>query len=113
MKNIVAAIQDSDYQYFGIRAIDELLSVGDICADSRVWDNGDVTDETLDGASATAISFDGYTDEHVEAAITAALVANKPYFADHRYIIASDHMTYGEDANEIILRDAEVIAIIA
>lgn len=112
IENAIAAIQESDYGYFGIRAIDELLTVGDTCEASRVWDNGEVTDEMLDGTSATAIKLNGYTDTAIKTALEAAEKANKPYYAAHHYIIASDRMTYGEDANEIIMPGAVVIAII-
>jgi hypothetical protein len=108
----IAAIKDSDYSYFGIRATDEVLTVGAHCQDSRVWDDGDATDETLDGASATKISLNDYTDTTIKTALAAALEANKPYRAAHHYIIASDSMEYGEDTNEIILRDAVVVAVI-
>ena len=116
MKNIEAAIdaiQELDYSYFGIRAIDEVLAVGDTCQNSRVWDDGDATEETLEGASATKITLNGYTDTAIKTALEAAEKANKPYYADHHYVIASDNMEYGEDMNEIILKDAVVIAIIA
>jgi len=116
MKNIktaIAAIRDSDFGYFGIRAIDETLTVGDTCENSRVWDDGEVTGEMLNGASATAIKLNGYTDAAINTALESAEKDNKPYYAAHRYIIASDSKSYGEDANEIILRDAVVIAVIA
>jgi len=115
MRNIedaIAAIIDTDYGYIGIRAIDEALTVGDTCANSRVWDNGEATEDTLDGASATAIKPSSYTDVAVRAALESALKANKPYCANHHYIIAADSMVYGDDANEIVLLDAVVIAII-
>lgn len=112
IENAISAIRDSDFGYFGIRAIDELLTVGDTCEASRVWDNNEATDELLDGASATAIKLNGYTDTAIKAALEVAEKANKPYHAAHHYIIASDRMTYGEDANEIVMTDAVVIAII-
>lgn len=115
MKNVekaTAAILDTDYSYFGIRAVDEILAVGDTCQDSRVWSDGDATDETLDGASATAIRVSNYTDAAINAALEAAEKANKPYHAAHHYIVAADRMTYGKDLGEIILTGAVVIAII-
>lgn len=116
MKNIyeaaIAAIQDSDFAYFGLRAADDVLAVGDTCPASRVWDNGDPTDEMLDGTSATRIALSGYNDDAVRAALEAAESANAPYHAAHHYVIAADSMEYGEDVDEVVLRNAVVVAVI-
>lgn len=113
METAISAIMDADYAYFGIRAIDDALAVGDTCRVSRIWDNGDLTDGCLDGTSATRINIDGYTPQSLHTALEVAAMANMPYAALHRYIIASDQMTYGEDVDEGVYRDAVVIAIIA
>jgi hypothetical protein len=115
MKSIetaIAAIQESDYTYFGLRADDEILAVGDACPASRVWDNGNPTDEMLDGTSATRIALDGYNYDAIRTALGAAERANAPYHAAHHYVIAADSMEYGEDVDEVILRDAVVVAVI-
>lgn len=115
MKNIeaaIAAILESDYADFGIRAIDDVIEVGEACPNSRVWDNGYVTDDTLDGASATMIKPKSYSDAAIRTALEVAEKANKPYYAKHHYIIASNNMRVGEDAREGIYRDAVVVAVI-
>ena len=57
-----------------------------------------MTDEELDGTCAIMLN--------------DAKLANA-YFGDHVAIIGSDSMEYGQDLGEIILRDAEVLEVIA
>ena len=102
IKNIIDRIdeiQDAyDYGYIGIRVSDNEFTKGEILDNSFVWVDGEVTDEELDGTCAIMLK--------------DAKLANA-YNGSHVAIIGSDSMEYGQDLGEIILRDAEVLEVIA
>ena len=102
IKNIIDRIdeiQDAyDYGYIGIRVSDNKFSEGETLNNSFVWVDGEMTDEELDGTCAIMLK--------------DAKLANA-YYGDHVAIIGSDSMEYGQDLGEIILRDAEVLEVIA
>ena len=94
------------YGYYGIRTQDfPFEEVGEtMIHESVIWINGKETEESLNGVCAL--------DMRRYASREEAIQASKLYFGDYVAIIASDSMTYGEDENEIILRDPTVIEII-
>lgn len=102
IKNIIDRIdeiQDAyDYGYIGIRVSDSEFVEGEILDNSFVWVDGEMTDEELDGTCAIMLK--------------DAKLANA-YHGSHVAIIGSDSMEYGQDLGEIILRDAEVLEVIA
>ena len=102
IKNIIDRIdeiQDAyDYGYIGIRVSDNEFTKGEILDNSFVWVDGEMTDEELDGTCAIMLK--------------DAKLANA-YHGNHVAIIGSDSMEYGQDLGEIILRDAEVLEVIA
>ena len=102
IKNIIDRIdeiQDAyDYGYIGIRVSDNEFTKGEILDNSFVWVDGEVTDEEPDGTCATVLK----DAKHAHA-----------YHDSHVAIIGSDSMEYGQDLGEIILRDAEVLEVIA
>lgn len=102
IKNIIDRIdeiQDAyDYGYIGIRVSDNEFTEGEILDNSFVWVDGEMTDEELDGTCAIMLK--------------DAELANA-YHGSHVAIIGSDSMEYGQDLGEIILRDAEVLEVIA
>ena len=88
---------DFDYGYVGVRVQEEPFALGEIDHASHIWEDGDDTEEELDGICA----------------INAVSLEIAPeYFGDHVAILVSDNATYGEDAGELIMKDAEVAAII-
>lgn len=109
---------DDDFSDYGLRVIpdefDGTVAVGDILPESRIWQDGNVTDDTLDGTSAVEIrrnSLDG-----VLAAIRDAGAHGKPgrngYYPGSRVVLVKgDRIGSGEDVGEVILRDAEVVGI--
>ncbi len=130
MENIVEAIKNAvgkGYDIFGIRTIEEcagLLKVGDSVPDSYDWDTEkdvstrETTGETLDGASAVRINtdylfMDGTDDDDLEAAVKKALEESKVYFGDQVLLIGGKGTyAFGYDDNEVIIKNADVIAII-
>ena len=102
IKNIISRIEEirenSEYEYIGIRVQENEFTKGEILDNSFVWVDGEITDEELDGTCAVKLE--------------DAQLANG-YFGDHVAIIGGDFMEYGQDLGEIILRDAEVLEVIA
>ena len=102
IENIINRIEeiedDYDYGYIGIRVSENEFTEGEILDNSFVWVDGKMTAEELDGTCAIMLK--------------DAKLANA-YFGDHVAIIGSDSMEYGQDLGEIILRDAEVLEVIA
>ena len=100
--------------HIGIRFSDEEYKIGDDVENSHNWVDGDWTDEELDGASTVNVaepwSYDSL-DELKEKAIKRLNKAGRyPY--DYAYLVAGTSSDYGEDTNESIIRNAEVVGIL-
>lgn len=98
MNRIEEIKENSEHEYIGVRVQENEFTEGESLDNSFVWVDGEMTDEELDGTCAVNID--------------DARLANN-YFGDHVAIIGSNSMEYGEDFGEIILRDAEVLEVIA
>ena len=98
MNRIEEIRDDSEYEYIGIRVQENEFTEGEVLDNSFVWVDGEMTDEELDGTCAVKL-------EDAELATS--------YFGNHVAIIGSNSMEYGQDLGEIILRDAEVIEVVA
>ena len=108
MLKIIEEVKETcEYEYIGIRTQEEPFEMGGIDHVSSVWVDGEETDETLDGISCTNVD-----SPAIAAHCDEISLANGNYYGDHIAIIASDDAEYGEDAGELILRDAVVIRII-
>ena len=100
--------------HIGIRFSDEEYKIGDDVENSHNWVDGDWTDEELDGTSTVNVaepwSYDSL-DELKETAIKRLNKAGRyPY--DYAYLVAGTSSDYGEDTNESIIRNAEVVGIL-
>jgi len=96
---------DYDYDYIGIRIMDRSysgydLAVGDTLPHSYRWDDGEQTDEVLNGTCAIKVGARLKSCDH------------EGYAGNRVMIIAGNCMEWGEDAGEIIIQDAEIIDII-
>lgn len=102
IENIINRIEEirenSEYEYIGVRVQENEFTKGEILDNSFVWVDGEMTDEELDGTCAVKL-------EDVKLA--------NGYFGDHVAIIGGDYMEYGQDLGEIIIRDAEVLEVLA
>lgn len=102
IKNIIDRIEEIedayDYGYIGIRVSENEFTEGETLDNSFLWVDVEMTDEELDGTCAIMLK--------------DAKLANT-YFGNHVAIIGSDSMEYGQDLGEIILRNAEVLEVIA
>lgn len=122
MMNLIKKAYKDGYRDFGVRAMDTEYQAGEDVPDSYDWDiendcsTYNTTGETLPGACAVFFAVDGIQlDEYEDAEenLNAAIEQAKRYYCDHLYIIASKFGSeWGNDQNEIILRDAQVIAVI-
>ena len=98
MNRIEEIRENSEYEYIGVRVQENEFTKGEILDNSFVWVDGEITDEEVDGTCAVKL-------EDAELA--------KGYFGDHVAIIGGDYMEYGQDLGEIIIRDAEVLEVLA
>lgn len=102
IENIMSRIEEvrenSEYEYIGVRVQENEFVKGEILDNSFVWVDGEMTDEELDGTCAVKLE--------------DAELANS-YFGNHVAVIGSNSMEYGQDLGEIILRNAEVIEVVA
>lgn len=95
----IAKEYEFDYEKIAVRVQDIPFTVGPMEHCSHVWVDGEETEETLDGVCGQDVS-------------TIDMYCNN-YFGSHVALIAGNDYTYGEDAGEIIISDAIVIAILA
>ena len=98
MNRIEEIKENSEYEYIGVRVQENEFTEGESLDNSFVWIDGEMTDEELPGTCAVKLE--------------DAQLANS-YFGDHIAIIGSNSMEYGQDLGEIILRDAEVMEVLA
>lgn len=94
------------------------VEVGDILEPSWVWEDGEWTDEQLDGTCCIGISSRGrhMVTVHAREGVAEAL----RLVGDYRYthtegrlvLIASDNTYRGQDRGEIIARRAVVVAVL-
>ena len=111
---IVEIIEASDLWQFGIRRLhpDETVSVGDVMAESYVWDDGDRTDESIGGTCCFDIreTRDGWN-------ASQALQEAEAYDIDGsaRYALLGGQYSGNNDLiaepNTIAIRDAIVLAV--
>lgn len=87
-----------DYNYIGIRVQEEEFELGSMDHVSKVWVDGDETDEELDGVCVIDIN---------------KLSGSDGYFGDHVAVVCGDRADYGQDYGELIISDAVVVEILA
>ena len=112
MENLVDICKEySDKEglgYFGIRSDDRDFSIGEALPASRIWDDGDPTEDELDGTS-TIWLYDAYNDEFN---VDALRIIKKVYAFRNTYLVASHSRTWGEDKGEWVLSDPVVVEVI-
>lgn len=87
------------YEVVGVRVQEVPFELGEMNHVSKVWVDGDETEDDLDGVCAQAVNTLGKYDNQ--------------YFGDHIAIVVGNEYSYGEDPGEIIIRDPVVAAILA
>jgi hypothetical protein len=112
-----------DYEYYGVRATseDEEYETGDTPRNSYDWDyDNDVSSyETespieFDGSCAINTRIDTYNDDvdTIQSKLDECIERSKrEYYGNTIVIIGSQSCTYGQDRDEIIMEDGEVLAV--
>lgn len=95
-----AGLEDR-YDYIGIRTQEQPFELGRIDHLSKVWVDGEETDEELNGISVTGINSRA-VEWHMDGT----------YYGDHVAIICGNRAEYGEDEGEIVIEDAIVEIVI-
>lgn len=119
MKKLIKKINQEGYTFVGIRHLsnDEAYKVGDFCRNSYDWDyENDCSSydsespEELPGTCVydTRIDSNWDDDEEIEEKILKA-ISESSFYSGKIAVIAGNYAEYGNDPEEIIIRDAEVI----
>jgi len=103
MTTTISAMDAGEYEYYGVRWVEDDLAIGATAPVSRVWVDGDPTDEVLDGACAVQVR----TAQDIEHALAGGSYMGKPV------LLGCNRMSYGEDAGEIVMEDAIVLALVS
>lgn len=127
VEKIRKIIKNSDFEEFGLRADDYEYNIGDdahvshqLFVDPQIDEYGNLLYPEGEGfyknfydagelGGTCAIEINDYdSDEKIARKINAL----SAYNGNHYYIIAGNGATYGNDVDEVIIRDAKIIAIL-
>lgn len=105
-----------EFEWYGIRADDKIYEIGEICELSHNWwqdnpEDGSEYNKELglwDGGELDGTCAINCTDDLDDLSKIVEFVKNT-YLAEHIYLIGSDACHSGNDANEIVMTDAEVL----
>ena len=101
--------------FIGIRYDDNVYQVGDELENSHDWPEGNWTETELNGACAVDVMSPGGDyqdlDEFKKHAIEQLNDSNE-YLNENVYLISGTSYEYGNDPNEVILSNPEVIGIL-
>ena len=114
---LIKLIRERKYRVIGIRSLsdDEKYNIGDICRYSYDWNH--IYDRStygyenveLNGTCAINTYIDYVYDEDDEIIDKIERTYEKAYWKDEVVLIAGYQWEYGEDDDEAIIKDAEVI----
>lgn len=107
VEQIRSAMDDDEFAAWGLRVIPSGHEVGpgDELPASYRWDDGDKTEEELDGTSTIGIRANG----GIEGAIRR--LKNNNYLGDQVALVFGDSAGAGEDPGEVLIRDAKVALV--
>lgn len=95
--------------YVGLRVIDSTehetgrVNVGDVLPNSYVWDDGEWTEDRLDGVSAIEVKDADDLGRAIKAATS--------YGGDQLILVVGDYRYRGQDVGEIIIKDGKAYAV--
>ncbi|VUX01826.1 Uncharacterised protein [Streptococcus constellatus] len=119
VEEILNAIKETDYEYYGIRGWNDTYKVGQVLPESVEWDYeyDQPTENEVGGTCTTLIEFDqdwDEDDEIIEAIEKALEIQKRCYCYPNLYLVGSNRRNprnaYEADENEAILADATVIS---
>lgn len=106
----IAKKYEGEYEVIAIRTQDtEPFKLGEMDHESKVWEEGEETNEYVGGVCATDVFSSGirmHSSEYGQVAYCGY------YFGDYQAIIAGNHYKLGEDDGEIIISDPIVLEIV-
>lgn len=102
----IAEKYSMDYEKVCIRTQEVPFELGEMTHESKVWADGDETEDTIGGISATDCT------SRAVAMHTERNPKTGYYFGEHIAIVCGNDFEHGEDDGEIILKDAVVVEII-
>lgn len=126
MLNVMEILKKMNYEGYGVIAIrhcaeDETYNVGDVCRNSFDWnyelDHSTYEDEEqveLNGTCGFHVAgFESLDEEEIEEAteLFNKAMKNANVYCGNIVVIAGNSFEYGNDENEVIISDAEVIAV--
>ncbi|GHU42113.1 hypothetical protein FACS1894111_05490 [Clostridia bacterium] len=97
-----------DYEYVGVRTQEEPFEIGEIEHLSKVWIDGEETEELLDGISVTDFESEMVIMHGVDHTTRSGY-----YYGEHIAIVCGNFATYGQDEGEIIINNAVVMEVIS
>lgn len=112
MKPSIEQIREAAEQYIGeyavvaIRTQEEPFELGEIDHLSHVWNDGEDTEEEIDGLSATTVKsarIDMHADDHSPI--------HGFYFGEHAAIVCGNDYEVGEDEGEVVISDPVCVHI--
>ena len=95
-KELAEKLSD-EYEYIGFRVQDVPFVLGNLDHLSHIWIDGEETDEELSGVCVTDVNSEAFKP-----------MDNFEYFGEFAAIVVGNDALYGEDAGELIIRDAVV-----
>jgi hypothetical protein len=98
---------EEDYEVVGIRTQEIPFELGAISHLSKVWYDGEETDDFLEGICCTSInshSVKMHSSEHDSW--------SGYYYGDYAAIVCGNEYTMGEDDGEVVIMDAVVVKIL-
>ncbi len=107
MTNFATIIEEGHYEHYGVRAHRATATVGQTLGNSRVWVDGECTDEELRGISTIKVR----SADEVES-IVARLRREYCWDSETIILVGGYEGEWGEDAGEYIIRDNVCLAVL-
>ncbi|MCD8087265.1 MAG: hypothetical protein LUE22_01580 [Oscillospiraceae bacterium] len=118
IKKVMEIVEEGDYSVYWVRTCNKDYRVGDICDNSYVWDDGDWTDEELNGVCCTGLPM--FPEESDVKKCLKYHIRDKEMFGfqncyypgSHTYLIGGHSVEYGTDSGEYIIPNGTVICVL-
>lgn len=107
MTTFATIIEAAEYDHYGLRAHRSTATVGETLGNSRVWIDGECTDEELRGISTIKVR----SADEIDAAVARL---RKEYCWDNETIVlvGGYEGEHGEDDGEYIIRDNVCLGVL-
>ena len=107
MEKFATILEAAEYEHFGVRAHRTDATVGVSLGNSKVWIDGVVTDDELNGISTIKVK----TTTDLEAVVSR--LQREYCWSDERIVLVGGNTgEWGEDAGEYIISDNVCLAVL-